>query len=77
MLNSGYQLLNYIIAERLKRIVEQAKVFKKGRVGAGRVEVSKSSCQKCILSRMKHTDKENESIKSTSTRDEHVSYTGR
>jgi len=38
-----------------------------GRTGAGRVEVSTSICRKCILSRMKPTDEESESIESTST----------
>ena len=67
LLNSGYQLLNYIINERLKRIVEQTNVLEPGRGGAGRVEMSTSTCKKCILSRMKPTDKESESIESTST----------
>jgi len=38
-----------------------------GRAGAGRNEVSTSTCKKCILSRMKPTDKESESIESTLT----------
>ena len=59
VLNSGYQVLNYIINERLKRIVEQTNVLE-----PGRVEVSTSTCKKCILSRMKPTDKESESIES-------------
>ena len=33
LLNSGYQLLDYIINERLKRIVEQANVLKPGQSG--------------------------------------------
>jgi len=39
LLNSGYQLLNYIINERLKRIVEQTNVFEQGQGQAG------SKCQ--------------------------------
>jgi len=35
LLNSGYQLLNYIINERLKRIVEQTNIFEPGQ-GEGR-----------------------------------------
>ena len=35
LLNSGYQLLNYIINERLKRIVEQTNVLEPGQ-GGGR-----------------------------------------
>jgi len=68
LLNSGYQLLNYIINEQLKRIVEHANMLEPGQGGgAGRVKVSTSICQKCILSCMKPTDKESEPIKSTST----------
>jgi len=33
LLNSGYQLLNYIINERLKRIVEQTNVLEPGQGG--------------------------------------------
>jgi len=40
LLSSGYQLLNYIINERRKRIVEQTNVLEPGQGGAGRVEVS-------------------------------------
>jgi len=35
LLNSGYQLLNYIINEQLKRIVEQTNVLEPGQ-GGGR-----------------------------------------
>ena len=35
LLNSGYQLLNYIINERLKRIAEQTNVLELGQ-GVGR-----------------------------------------
>jgi len=56
LLNSGYQLLNYIINERLKRIVEQTNVLS--------VNIN---MQKMLLSRMKPTDKDSESIESTST----------
>jgi len=35
LLNSGYQLLNHIINERLKRIVEQSNVLEQGQ-GRGR-----------------------------------------
>jgi len=35
LLNSGYQLLNYVINERLKRIVEQTDVLESGQ-GGGR-----------------------------------------
>jgi len=41
--------------------------YNQGRAGAGRVEVSTSKCKKIIVSRMKPTDKESESIESTST----------
>jgi len=34
LLNSGYQLLNYVINERLKRIVEQAIVLEPGQGGS-------------------------------------------
>ena len=66
LLNSGYQLLNYIINERLKRIVEQTNVLEPGQGGVGRVEVSTSTCKKCILSHTKPTDKESKSIELTS-----------
>jgi len=36
LLNSGYQLLNYIINERLKRIVEQTNVLEEGGGRQGR-----------------------------------------
>jgi len=39
LLNSGYQLLNYIINERLKRIVEQTNVLESGQ-GGGRQDRS-------------------------------------
>jgi len=35
LLNSGYQLLNYIISERLKRIMKQTNVLEPGQ-GGGR-----------------------------------------
>jgi len=41
LLNSGYQLLNYIINERLKRIVEQTNVLEPGQ-GGGRPDRSVS-----------------------------------
>jgi len=41
LLNSVYQLLNYIINERLKRIVEQAYILKPGQ-GGGRQSRSES-----------------------------------
>ena len=34
LLNSGYQLLNYIINEQLKRIVEQTNVAGRGQAGS-------------------------------------------
>ena len=57
LLNSGYELLNYIINERLKRIVEQANVSQPGQ-GESRFT---STCKKCISSLLKPTDKESES----------------
>jgi len=67
LLNSGYQLLNYIINEQLKQIAEQANVVKPGQGGGRHGRSVNIGMQKCILSRMKPTDKESESVGSAST----------
>ena len=67
LLNSGDQLLNYIINERLKRIVEQTNVLEPGQGGGRQGQSVNIKMQKCNLSHMKPTDKESESIESTST----------
>jgi len=66
LLNSEYQLLNYIIDEQLKRIVEQANVTEQEQDRGRQGRSVNMTCQKCILSRTKPTDKASESIKSTS-----------
>jgi len=50
LLHIEYQLLNYIINERLKRIVKHASVLKLGQEGGRQGRRVKSSYQKCILS---------------------------
>ena len=65
LLDSVYQLLNYIINEQLTRIVEQANVLETGWMQAGLK--CKYYMKKCTLSRFKPTDKESEAIESTST----------
>jgi len=43
LFNSGYQLLNYIINERLKKIVEQANVLEPGQRGiTAREQISRA-----------------------------------
>jgi len=63
LLNSEYQLLNYIIDKGLKRIVEQANVSgpEQGRGRQGRI-VNMIDISKCILLNAKPTDKESESV---------------
>jgi len=46
LLNSGYQLLNYIINERLKRIVEQINVLEPGQGGGSQGRSVKINMQK-------------------------------
>ena len=46
LLNSGYQLLNYIINERLKRIVEQTNVLEPGQGGGRQGRSVKINMQK-------------------------------
>jgi len=65
--NNEYQLLHHIINQRLKGSWNGQMCSNQSRAGAGRVEVSTSTCKKCILSRMKPTNKESGSIELTST----------
>jgi len=69
LFNSGYQLLHYIINGLLKRIVEHTILLELGQGGGkqGRSVTDDINMQKCMLSRMKPTDKESVSIESTST----------
>ena len=67
LLNSGYQLLNYIINERLKRIVEQTKKLEPGQGGGRQGRSVNINMQKMHCVTQKPTDKESESIESTST----------
>ena len=87
LLNSGYQVLNYIMNEWLKRIMEQTNVLEPGQ-GGGR---QGRSVNIDVQTRIKLTNKKSESSKSTLTlkrlqrnvagsslaRDEYVSYTRR
>ena len=69
LLNSNYQLLYYIINERLKRIVERANVLEPEQGGDRRGRSVDFDMQKMhfVAHAMKPTDKKSESIESTST----------
>jgi len=67
LLNSGYQLLNNIINERLNRIMEQTNMLELEQGGGRQGRSVTINMQKMQLSRMKPTDKESESIESRST----------
>ena len=67
LLNSGYQLLNCIINKRLKRIVEQTNVLEPGQGGGRQGRSVNINMQKMHFVTHEATDKESESIESTST----------
>ena len=57
LLKSGYRLLNYIINEQLKQIVEQANVLEVGQCGGRKGRCENNDVQKMHLSHMKPTGK--------------------
>ena len=88
LLNSGYQLLNYIINERLKRIVEQTNVAGRGQAGSkcqhqhaknAFCHASSPQTRKASLSSRHQLQKclQCNVTGSSLARDEHVSYTRR
>ena len=65
LLNSVYQLLKYIINERLKKMWSRQTCWNMGKVEAGKAKVSTATCRNCISSQMKQTGKTKESTEST------------
>eukprot|EP00277_Geminigera_cryophila_P015277 CAMPEP_0179453250 /NCGR_PEP_ID=MMETSP0799-20121207/37190_1 /TAXON_ID=46947 /ORGANISM="Geminigera cryophila, Strain CCMP2564" /LENGTH=347 /DNA_ID=CAMNT_0021250093 /DNA_START=271 /DNA_END=1312 /DNA_ORIENTATION=+ len=67
LLNSVYQLLNYVINERLKKIVEPANILEPGQGGGGKDVASALTCKRCTSSNRKLGDRAREFIESPLT----------
>jgi len=67
LLNSVYQLLNHVINERLKKILEPANILEPGQCGAGKGVASALTCKRCTSSNRKLGDRARDFIRSTLT----------
>jgi len=67
LLNSVYQLLNYVINEHLKRIVEPANILEPGQGEGTQGRASTLTCKRCTSCNRKLKDKAREFTRSTLT----------
>jgi len=67
LLDSVYQLLNYVINERLKKIVEPANILEPGQGGGRQGRCVGIKCKRCTSSNRKLGDRAREFIGSTLT----------
>jgi len=67
LLDSVYQLLNYVINERLKKIVELANILEPGQGGGRQGRCVSIKCKRCTSSNRKLGDRAREFIGSTLT----------